>query len=141
MRGIPLRAAWSLAGFSLCCTKRILCLSYLRTGTFTVLRGCPEPFSWQNKRNGLEHTAKHHTAAFVQLSFQGEFTYGIMNCSFCGSTLDGFLSDYSDQVIAPFAEHNCCEEAAKFCGELLSELRVWQKKVIWIVFRSLVLTY
>lgn len=66
----------------------------------------------------------------MQLSFQGEFTYGIVNCGFCGSTLDGFLSDYSDQVIAPFAEHNSCEEAAKFCGELLSELRDWQKKVI-----------
>lgn len=47
----------------------------------------------------------------MQLSFQGEFSYEIINCSLCGNALDGSFSEYSDQVIAPTGEHNSCEEA------------------------------
>lgn len=47
----------------------------------------------------------------MQLSFQGEFSYEIINCSLCGNALDGSFSEYSDRVIAPTGEHNSCEEA------------------------------
>lgn len=37
----------------------------------------------------VQSTVEHLTASFMQLSFQGEFSYEIIDCSLSGSTLDG----------------------------------------------------
>lgn len=76
-----------------------------------VFGGCSVPLAQGNQRNSLEYRGASDCCICAALSFQGEFSYGIINCSLLEA---GWMvcTDYSDQVIAPIGEHSTCEEAA-----------------------------
>lgn len=86
--GLPLGAAWCLADFSVLhqeislplLLQNWLHLQFLEAALCLLL---------SEIKGTVWSTVEHLVAAFVQLSLQGEFSYGIINCSLSGSRLDG----------------------------------------------------